>query len=155
MKAEYADDLGEFNSTYATSFTSWDELTGAEDWRALADKENNRETVDNNTFNRWCINKYYEVASAAFRAVDPHHLFRGDKINANLHDISELELLVDEIKEYVDVVLYQCFAKPDYQNQVQGMIAAASDLPYMNGDGGFGAYGDTNMQKMLSRIRIT
>ncbi len=145
MQTEYSVDINAFNTTYGTSFADWDALKNAEDWRADADKNNSRETKDNNAFNSICISKYYEVASEAFRAVNPNHMFIGDKINANLNDLSELDVMVNAIEDYVDVIMFQCFAKPDFQQQVQDRIAAASDLPYMNGDGGFGADGDPHM----------
>jgi len=145
MKVRYSNNISNFNATYGTSFSSWDDLKSAENWRSLPDLNNDTELTDNNEFNKVCINKYYEVASAAFRAVNSNHLFFGDKLNANLFTPEELPLIVNEIKDYVDAVMIQCFADNAYHGRVHDRITGAADLPIINGDVGFGAKGDQNM----------
>ncbi|MDX2429500.1 MAG: hypothetical protein QNK35_01115, partial [Bacteroides sp.] len=145
MTEQYDGSIANFNSVYGTSFSSWEDLKNAENWRPNADAENTRETADNNAFGKICINKYYEVASSAFRAVDTKHLFFGDKINANLKDPDELKLVVNETKDYLDVILIQCYGRSDYQEDIHATIAEVCNLPIVNGDGGFGAKGDPNM----------
>ncbi len=145
MTEQYNGNITEFNSIYNTSFISWDELKNAENWRAEADQENTQETADNNEFAKICIHQYYEVASSAFRAVDSVHMFFGDKINANLQDPEELKLVVNEIQDFVDVIFIQCYGMSDYQEEIHAAIVEVADKPIINGDGGFGAYGDPNM----------
>lgn len=145
MKVRYNNNISNFNTTYGTSFSSWEELKNTENWRSLPDLTNDTELTDNNEFNKLCINKYYEVASAAFRAVNSNHLFFGDKLNANLFTPEELPLIVNEIKDYVDAVMIQCFANNAYHGRVHDRITGAADLPIINGDVGFGAKGDPNM----------
>ena len=136
--------IEKFNQVYATQFASWEALKEAEDWRAFTDFENETEIEDNNAFNRLCMHKYYETAKASFRSVNPNHLFLGDKLNANL-DPKDLEIMVDVAKDYVDVILFQFYGKDNYQRGVQNHIARVSQLPMINGDGGFGAFGDPKM----------
>ena len=143
MKSRYKKPR-DFNKVYGTDIDTWVELEQAEDWREFTDFNNETEIEDNNAFNRLCMHKYYETAEAAFRAVNPNHLFFGDKLNANLDPI-DLELMVDVAKDYVDVILYQFYGQDDYQKSFQKRIARVSGLPMMNGDGGFGAFGDPRM----------
>lgn len=145
MIEEYSGKIAEFNSVYDSEFSSWEDLRSAENWRPGADKANARETADNNAFGKICINRYYEIASAAFRAVDGNHMFFGDKISANLKDPEELNLVVNEIKDYVDLIFIQCYGRSDYQEEIHASIAEVVNMPIINGDGGFGAYGDPKM----------
>ncbi|MEX0324331.1 MAG: hypothetical protein AB3N63_19390 [Puniceicoccaceae bacterium] len=143
MKNRYKSVKG-FNKVYGTQFDSWPALKKAEDWRDFTDFSNETEIEDNNAFNKLCIAKYYETASAAFRAVNKNHLFLGDKLNANM-DPRDLELMIDAVKDHVDVVLYQFYGQGQYQEAFQNRIAKVSGLPMINGDGGFGAFGDPRM----------
>lgn len=143
MKDKYAS-IVEFNNTYETGFTTWSDLLEAENWRLRTDFKNEKEVADNDAFNKLCISKYYEVSLKSFRKVNKNHLFLGDKLNANVNK-RDLEIMIDATKDYVDVVLYQFFGKDDYQKEYQDLIASVSNLPMINGDGGFGAYGDPKM----------
>ena len=144
MKTIYSG-ISEFNNTYNTSYSSWTDLENATNWRKKTDFDNAKEISDNNLFNKICISKYYEVALASFRAVDQNHMFLGDKLNANIRDISELELLVDAVKDYVDVVLFQYYGKDQAQKDIQDLIASIGNKPMINGDGGFGSNDDPQM----------
>lgn len=144
MKSLYTS-IKEFNTIYDTKFSSWKVLEEAENWREQTDFDNKKEMKDNNVFNKKCMRKYYEVASTSFRKIDKNHLFLGDKLNANVKDIKELELIVEAAKDYVDVILFQFYGSGEYQKKIQNCIARVSQLPIINGDGGFGAYGDINM----------
>ena len=145
MQEQY-DTITEFNAVYETEFNSWDELRNAEDWRPETDFNNADEVKDNNVFNKKCMAKYYETASASFRAVDQNHLFFGDKLNVNLQDPNELDIVVDVAKDYVDAVCIQFYGREGYQTFIQNKIVKASgNIPFFNGDGGFGAYGDPKM----------
>lgn len=94
MKEKYDEKMLEFNMVYNTEFSSWRELENAENWGKETDSENQTEMTDNNIFGKLCINKYYEVAAAAFRELDKNHLFFGDKINADLQNPDEMKLVV-------------------------------------------------------------
>ncbi len=133
-----------FNKRYGTDFVGWIDLMEAEDWRPLTDFDNETEIEDNNAFNARCIREYYATAEAAFRAVNPNHLFLGDKLNANLHP-DDVDLTFDAVKDYVDVVLYQFYGRGEYREGMQNRIARVTNLPMINGDGGFGAFGDPRM----------
>ncbi len=145
MRGRYSS-IEAFNQTYGTGFESWEELLEAVDWREFTDFENETEIEDNNAFNALCLHQYYGTAEAAFRAVNPNHLFLGDKLNANLHP-TDLDLMVEVAKDYVDVILFQFYGRDAYQQSVQDRIARVSQLPIMNGDGGFGAFGDPRMPR--------
>jgi len=151
MQSRYAN-IDDFNIVYGSSFGNWTALKSAVGWRPTSDKNNTAEIEDQNAFNRVCFDKYYEVAEAAFRAVNPNHLFIGDKLQANMRYSDELQLMVEVAKDYVDIVMYQFFGHNDqydgYQNNIQNDIAEWSDLPIMNGDGGFGFSGDPNMNAL-------
>lgn len=146
MKDIYNNNITAFNATYNTNFETWLELTNAENWRPNTDYDNANEVADNNEYGKLCINKYYEVASQAFRAVNQNHLFLGDKINANSRDRDELKLIINEIKDYVDVILFQSYGRSDFQQILHDDITEIANLPIINGDGGFGSADDpTNM----------
>lgn len=145
MKELYAS-VVEFNIVYETSFGSWEELQDTVNWRPLVDLHNGREITDNNVFNKKAMRRYYEVATSVFRKTDANHLFFGDKLNANLKDPKELELVIDVAKDYVDAICIQFYGKGDYQIKTQQRITQiAKDIPFFNGDGGFGAFGDPLM----------
>ncbi|MBK1875231.1 hypothetical protein [Pelagicoccus mobilis] len=137
--------INDFNQTYATEFPSWAALEKAENWRDFTDFSNETEIADNNSFNELCMRKYYETASTAFRAVNKNHLFLGDKLNANMRVMPELDLTIDVAKDYVDVILFQFYGDGAYQDRIQNRIAEVAQKPIINGDGGFGAFGDPKM----------
>lgn len=144
MQTRYAS-IQAFNEVYDSDFQSWDILLKTENWRAQTDYRNRQEVEDNNAFNMQCMHEYYRTALDAIRAVDKHHLFLGDKLNALMRDPKELDMMVNVAKDYVDVLLYQYFGKGKHQKSIQNRIAKVAKLPILNGDGGFGAHGDPNM----------
>ncbi|MEO0593081.1 MAG: hypothetical protein AAFZ38_05825 [Myxococcota bacterium] len=133
-----------FNGTYGTGFQSWDALRQAQSWRTSTDFDNAAEVADNNAFNFVAIQRYYRETTRAFRVADEgHHLFLGDKFTANLRDNSDLTLVVEAVRESVDVFFFQYYGRDEQQLAVQRVIAdAAPNLPMMNGDGGFSASND-------------
>ncbi len=145
MKERY-NNIDEFNKIYSTKFKSWKVLLTSENWRSVTDYDNATEIVDNNEFNKICIDQYYRVTSEAFREVDSNHLFFGDKINANLANPDELSMVVEQSSKYTDVILVQFYGKPDANNRMLSRITSANK-PIINGDGGFGATGDPRMPK--------
>lgn len=144
MRTRY-ESIQAFNEVYNSNFKSWNNLQDTENWRKQTDFRNRQEVEDNNAFNMQCMHEYYRTALAAIRAVDKHHLFLGDKLNALMRDPKELDMMVNVAKDYVDVLLYQYFGKGQHQKRIQDRIAKVANLPMLNGDGGFGAHGDPNM----------
>jgi len=144
MRDIYRNDISLFNTIYGTNYADWTALSNSQDWRLDTDFSNRKEVSDNVTFDNICVKKYYEVASSAFRAVDQNHLFIGDKLNAN-QALNELLMIVEAIEHYIDVIMIQNFNRSGAQVEVYDKIAQVVDLPIINGDWGFGAYGDDHM----------
>ncbi len=144
MQSCYGGDIAQFNTTYSTDFDSWSALLAAENWRTATDYANSAEVGDNNEFGKICIDQYYKVAAKAFRDVDPNHLFLGDKLNANLRDAEELALVVEQSSKYTDVILIQYYGSAEANAKILDKIGVYGK-PIINGDGGFGAYGDAKM----------
>lgn len=140
MKKRYKNNIGAFNSTYGTSFNSWDELASAQNWKTSISYSNQAELADNHAFNLICIDKYYSVAKTELLKVDPNHLFLGDKINGNTE---QLERIVEVTTKYTDVVFYQIFGTWDVQKSVlDKAVARVKNQPFLNGDSSIGAEND-------------
>ena len=91
---------------------------------------------DNHAFLLLCVDRYYDVAKAALRRVDPKHLFLGDKINANS---DTLDSILDVTSRYTDVVNYQFYARWPEQKALLDRWAPRVDLPFLNGDSAYSA----------------
>ena len=127
-------DISIFNNAYSTGFASWDDLLKAEDWRPNQTPENPEEQADNLAFTLACVDRYYSVAEAAIRKVDPNHLFLGDKLNGNTDN---LEQIVEVAARYVDVIVYQFYGSLSEQKSLLDRVVPKADLPFVNGDIGF------------------
>ena len=124
-----------FNGVYSTSFKSWEELLNKKNWRDNKSPSSSHEQNDNNTFMLLCVNRYYSVAKKALLNFDSNHLFFGDKINGNT---DSLEKTINVISKYVDVIYYQNFASCDDQGNLLDRLSDKVNLPFLNGDAGFG-----------------
>lgn len=130
MRERYLD-VAAFNALYGTRFASWEALAAAQDWRPDTDLSNRSELDDNLAFLRLCVDKYYSVAKAALRRVDPNHLFFGDKINANG---DSLDSIVEVTSRYTDVVCFQCYARWEDQRALLDRVTKKANKPFLNGD---------------------
>ena len=128
-----------FSSVYITTFKSWDELTAAKNWRKNEPPLNVHEKEDSQKFMLSCISRYYSIAKKALLHFDSNHLFFGDKINANT---DSLEKVIKIISEYVDVIYYQNFTPCVSQNEIIDSLTYQTELPFLNGDAGFGVSND-------------
>jgi hypothetical protein len=130
MRKRYTD-VRAFNATYSTTFATWDELAAAKNWRPVAPPTNQAERDDNRAFLLLCVDRYYAVAKAALRRVDPNHLFFGDKINTNS---DTLESILEVTSRHTDLVYYQFYARWLEQKNVLDRLAPRVNLPFLNGD---------------------
>lgn len=137
MSERYPDILS-FNKIYGNEFTSWDELLKAENWRPNQAPANPEEEADNLIFTLACVDRYYSIAEAAIRKVDPNHLFFGDKLNGNTDN---LEQIVEIAARYVDVIVYQYYGPLSGQESLLDGVAPRVDVPFVNGDIGFSVAG--------------
>jgi hypothetical protein len=133
MGERYAD-VAKFNATYATNFSTWDELAAAEEWRPAAAPANQAERDDNHAFLLLCVDRYYSVTKSALRRADPNHLFFGDKINANS---DTLDSILEVTSRHTDLVNYQCYGRWSGQKAALDRWARRVDLPFLNGDSAY------------------
>lgn len=133
MHKRYAD-VTKFNTNYATAFATWDELAAAENWRTPAAPVNQAERDDNHAFLLLCVDRYYTIAKAALRRVDPNHLFFGDKINANSDTLNSI---LEVTSRHTDVVNYQFYARWSRQKALLDRWAPQVNLPFLNGDSAY------------------
>lgn len=126
--------IATFNARYATQFTSWDALLRTEDWRPDADPTSQAERNDNAAFLLLCVDKYYSVAKAALRRVDPNHLLLGDKINANS---DAFDTTVSVIGRHTDVINIQYYAPWEKQKVTMDRWSNKLGKPFLNGDSAF------------------
>lgn len=133
MKSRYAD-IGKFNATYSTSFASWDALAETTDWKPNIAFNNTQQKQDDEIFTLLCVEKYYEVAKAALRKVDPNHLFLGDKLNGNTNN---LDKVLEVAAKYADVIVFQFYGMYEAQKALLDKQSPRVDIPFLNGDIGF------------------
>ncbi len=128
------DNISEFNKVYETSFSSWEALKRAENWRPSAPAKNEREDADNIAFLKNCVDRYYSAAEAALRKVDKNHLFFGDKLFA---ETDSLEIVIDVTSKYTDLVCYQSYARWKDQEALLNRLVERIELPFLNGDSNY------------------
>ncbi len=139
MRQLYRDDIGAFNTTYNTTFTSFDALQEARHWRPHTDLSNGNETRDNVEFLKVVVARYYQTAKDAIRRHDPHHLFFGDKINANT---DTLDTLLPITSRYTDVIFYQMYAQYEIQEPGLDRWSKLTEKPFVNGDSAYTMIGE-------------
>jgi hypothetical protein len=134
MKHLYRNDINDFNIIYNTKFDSFEELARASNWRPDTDLSNGFEMRDHIEFLKLIVKKYYQTTYNAIRSVDPNHLFLGDKLNGNTNTI---DTVLPVIREFVDVIFYQMYAKFGIQEIGLERWSKISDIPFVNGDSSF------------------
>ncbi len=130
----YGGRIASFNRTYGTEFDSFDGLARAEGWRPQTDLSNPNETRDNIEFLKRVVHRYYRTAKDAIRRYDPHHLFLGDKLNANT---DALDTVLPVTSRLTDLVFYQMYGRYEVQKPGLDRWARRSDKPLINGDSAF------------------
>ena len=130
----YRDRIGDFNTTYTTSFDSFDSLKAAENWRPNTDLSNSNEMRDNTEFLKQVVGKYYETALGAIRKYDSNHMFIGDKLNANT---DSLDTVLPVTSQYTDIIFIQMYGRYDIQCRGLDRWRDMSDKPFINGDSAF------------------
>lgn len=140
MKELYHEQIDSFNAIYGTRFDNFDALASAADWRPHTDLSNANETRDNVVFLQACVDAYYRNAKEAIARHDPHHLFFGDKLNANT---DSLDTVYSVTSKYTDVLLYQMYARYEVQEPGLDRWKRVADLPVINGDSAFTMVTDT------------
>ncbi|TWT81586.1 hypothetical protein CA13_30390 [Planctomycetes bacterium CA13] len=134
MRNLYRDSIGDFNTTYGTPFDSFDALATAEHWRPQTQLSNANETRDNIEFLQRCVGKYYQTARDAIRRYDTHHMFVGDKINANT---DSLDTVLPITSQYTDLIFYQMYGRYEVQKPGLDRWSKLTDKPFINGDSAF------------------
>jgi hypothetical protein len=134
MRELYRDRIADFNATYETAFASFDDLAQSANWRPTTDLSNGNETRDNVEFLKRVVAQYYETARDAIRRHDPHHLFVGDKLNANTDTV---DTVLPVTARYTDLVFYQMYAEYGVQQQGLDRWTRVVDQPFLNGDSAF------------------
>ena len=136
----YRGSIGAFNTTYGTSFRSFDALASAVDWRRHSELWNVNETRDNSTFLHRVVDRYYQVTRDAIHRYDPNHLFFGDKLHANTDSI---DTVLPITSKYTEVIMYQMYARYEVQEPGLDRWSRAVDKPFVNGDAAFTMVTDT------------
>ncbi len=133
MGGRYGDVAG-FNTTYGTSFSSWNELLETQNWSTDAPPANEAERADNSAFLLECVDRYYSVAKAALLHADPNHLFHGDKING---DTDGLETIAGVTSRYTDLINTQFYGRWTQQRETYDRLTDLVGQPFLNGDAAF------------------
>lgn len=134
MQEIYEGNISKFNTTYETSFSSWDALLTAKNWRPHSRLWNANESRDNVVFLQRCVGKYYETARNAIRRYDTNHMFFGDKLHANT---DSLDTVLSITSQYTDLVFYQMYARYEVQKPGLDRWSKKVDLPFINGDSAY------------------
>jgi hypothetical protein len=136
----YHGSIGAFNTTYGTTFRSFDALAAAKNWRPQTELSNVNETRDNTKFLHRVVDRYYQNALNAIRRYDTKHMFFGDKIHANT---DSLDTVLPITAKYTDVVFYQMYARYEVQEPGLDRWSKLVDKPFINGDSAFTMVTDT------------
>jgi hypothetical protein len=139
MRDLYRGEIRDFNTTYGTTFDSFDALLAAENWRPATDLSNANETRDNVVFLQRVVAKYCQTARDAIRRYDPNHMFFGDKINGDSsytmiteHMPRPFGPVADNIQqraEWTDEFFRNAFAGPEFVGwHYCGLIDAAQQI---------------------------
>ena len=136
----YRGRIKDFNTTYQTSFRSFDDLAAAENWRPETRLSNPNESRDNALFLHRVVDKYYETARNAIRRYDPNHMFVGDKLHANT---DSLDTVLPITSKYTEIIMYQMYARYEVQKPGLDRWSAQVDKPFINGDSAFTMTTDT------------
>lgn len=134
MKEIYRGEIVGFNSTYGTSFDTFDALANTTQWRPQTDLSNANETRDNLLFLQLVVETYYQTVLDAIRRYDPNHLFVGDKLNANT---DSLDTVLAVTSRFTDIIFYQMYARYEVQEPRLDRWSRKVDKPVMNGDSAF------------------
>lgn len=134
MRDIYRNRISDFNATYGTRFDSFAALHATEGWRPQTDLSNGHETRDNIEFLKKAVATYYQTARDAIRRYDAHHLFVGDKLNANT---DSLDTVLSVTSQYTDVVFYQMYGRYEVQEPGLNRWSSIADQPIINGDSAF------------------
>lgn len=136
LMSERYDRIDNFNRVYQTTFSSWEALLKAEQWRKDQPPQNTDEAKDNTTFLEHCVNQYYKTAKDAFKRHNPNHLFFGDKINGNTDG---LDAVLKISSRYTDLVNFQYYDRlENHETRMQSWSEKISrDQPILNGDSAF------------------
>lgn len=140
MKDAHRGRIKDFNTTYQTSFRSFDDLASSENWRPETQLSKANESRDNVLFLHRVIDKYYETTRNAIRRFDPNHMFFGDRLHANT---DSLDTVLPITSKYTEIIMYQMYAR--YQVQKPGLDrwSPRVDKPFINGDSAFTVTTDT------------
>jgi hypothetical protein len=134
MREVYRDQIGDFNSTYGTTFDSFDALLAAENWRPHTELSNANETRDNIVFLQAVVDKYYDTTKSAIRRYDPNHMFFGDKLNANTDTV---DTVLPITSKYTDILFYQMYGRYEVQKLGLDRWAKIANKPIVNGDSSY------------------
>ncbi|MFY0651711.1 MAG: hypothetical protein JXQ96_06740 [Cyclobacteriaceae bacterium] len=134
MTKLYDGQIIRFNETYDSSFSSFEDLLNAKEWRSKSDLSNANERRDNIEFLKAVVDKYYQVSLNAIREFDKNHMFIGDKLNANTDSI---DTILPTTSKHTDIIMYQMYGRYDVQETGLDRWKNVVDKPFINGDSAF------------------
>ncbi len=131
--------VSDFNASYKTHFTSFDELLNAVNWSPFEKHDGIDDHDDNHAFMLQIYDQYYRVTTRAIRDNDPNHLLFGDPINANTGTTDDIISLV---VKHTDLLSYQHYGPYDEQKPILDHWSELTGRPIFNTDSNFTAVGD-------------
>ena len=134
MLRERHNDITALNNAYGTSFDTWQSLSEAENWRPRTDYDNKIELEDNAAFLCLCIDRYYTVAKASLRKVDPNHMFLGDKLGARGDNF---DAVIEAAAPHIDIINYGHYGRLAEQEAVLDRWTEKLKKPFLSADGSF------------------
>lgn len=132
VKEIYRERIKDFNTTYGTSFSSFDELLKTERWRWREDiVVPQKQQDDDLAFLLKILNRYWKVATEAIRSQDPNHLIWGNKLGANTDISNEVVALSSQ---YMDLNFMGIYGSYDLHEKVMKRWRQVSEKPFVSGD---------------------
>ncbi|MFZ5830769.1 MAG: hypothetical protein ACOY3P_11810 [Planctomycetota bacterium] len=134
VERTYSGRIEEFNATYRTFFSSFDDLLRARNWRPMVDPRNFDELRDNRLFLEEIVDRYYTTANSAVRRYDSRHMIFGDKINGNANPP---DWLIELVGGHMDLVFYQTYGYYGEQEAAMNRWSRLTGKPLLNGDSSY------------------
>lgn len=133
MRDRYSS-LDAFNIVYHSTFSSWEDLSSAENWSSALKSADIDDADDNRAFLLKILHQYYTVACAAIRRVDANHLIFGDILNAQTNTPDEVVSLVSG---YSDLIAYQSYSAYDEHSPILDRWSRLAGKPLFHADTSF------------------
>ncbi len=130
MRKRYST-IEEFNQAYGTKFSTFETLRDARSWSSMTRANDVDDNADNLAFLLEIMEKYYQVACAAIRKSDPHHLLFGDILNAQT---PPPDAVVALIGQHTDLIAYQYYGDYAAQREILDRWSELTGKPLYHAD---------------------